>query len=436
MRQKTLTERDESSVEARACPERAERMPAAILSPTQAIRLPLQRRSASGFTLQKQRERASAFTLAELLVTVGVLVVLVFLASQLLNSAATVTTLGHKQMDVDSQSRQLLDRMAIDFAQMVKRSDVDYYLKSSSFATGAPTPAPACSPACSSVYSTGVRTLLQPGNDTIAFYSSVPGYYPSTGSQSPVSLVAYRINPQHKLERMGKGLVWNAVSTTDTPVVFMPIPLASPLPIAELPYPTPNPTSTPAWPTVADFTASPTPEPSVEVIGPQVFRFEYYYLLKGQTDPINPGTTYSPIFSDTPWDTRICSCPSPAPTPTPTAIPTATPLPVATATPPLLCCHVAPEGMQDVAAVVVVIAVIDPQTKVLVTDAQLERLNGADGSTPVLVDYVAGMTPGELLAKWRAALDLNTAGLVPQAISGIRVYERYLYLSPPTLLTP
>jgi len=419
MRQKTLTERDDSSVEARACPERAERMPAAILSPTQAIRLPLQRRSASGFTLQKQRERASAFTLAELLVTVGVLVVLVFLASQLLNSAATVTTLGHKQMDVDGQARQLLDRMAIDFAQMVKRSDVDYYLKSSAI------PPP-----------TGVRNLLQPGNDKIAFYSTVPGYYPSTGSQSPVSLVAYRINPQHKLERMGKGLVWNAVSTTDTPVVFMPIPVASPLPIAELPYPTPNPTSTPAWPTVADFTASPTPEPSVEVIGLQVFRFEYYYLLKGQTDPINPGTTYSPIFSDTPWDTRICSCPSPAPTPTPTAIPTATPLPVATATPPLLCCHVAPEGMQDVAAVVVVIAVIDPQTKVLVTDAQLARLNGADGSPPVLVDYAAGMTPGQLLAQWRAALDANTAGLVPQAISGIRVYERYLYLSPPTLLTP
>src|SRR6266511_4714019 len=128
-------------------------------------------------TAHATRKGTDGFTLAELAVTVGVLVLLVLLATQLLKSAATVTTLGHKQMDADSQTRQLMDRMAIDFAQMVKRSDVDYYLKSSA------TPPP-----------TGVRNLLQPGNDIIAFYSTVPGYYPSTGSQSPVSLVAYRIN--------------------------------------------------------------------------------------------------------------------------------------------------------------------------------------------------------------------------------------------------
>src|SRR5438105_9115095 len=213
MRQETTTNRDESHVEAAVS--------AVMLVPTQATRLPLQRfRSditdhgsrvhspphTNAFTLQKQRERAGAFTLAELLVTVGVLVLLVFFASQLLKSAATVTTLGHKQMDADSQSRQLLDRMAIDFAQMVKRSDVDYYLKSSWFASASP-------PAPSGV--TGVRTLLQPwlvtpfaGNDTIAFYSTLPGYYPSTSLQSPVSLVAYRINAQNKLERMGRGLLW------------------------------------------------------------------------------------------------------------------------------------------------------------------------------------------------------------------------------------
>src|SRR5207253_6356502 len=116
------------------------------------------------------------FTLVELLVSIGVLAILILLATQLLNGAATITTLGDKQMDADSQARQLLDRMAIDLAQMVKRSDVDYYVKSS-----------AASP---------LRSVPQPGNDQIAFYSAVPGYYPSSGAQSPVSLVAYRVyNP-------------------------------------------------------------------------------------------------------------------------------------------------------------------------------------------------------------------------------------------------
>src|SRR5215467_8529709 len=109
------------------------------------------------------RRRFAAFTLVELLVSVGVLVLLVLLATQLLNSAATITTLGHKQMDADSQARQLFDRMAIDFAQMLKRSDVDYYLKSSATAPS--------------------RRVLQPGNDQIAFYSTVPGYYPTPSYQ-------------------------------------------------------------------------------------------------------------------------------------------------------------------------------------------------------------------------------------------------------------
>jgi hypothetical protein len=365
---------------------------------------------------------AGGFTLAELLVSVGVIVLLVLLATQLLNSAATITALGHKQMDADSQTRQLLDRMAIDFAQMVKRSDVDYYVKSSA------TPPP-----------TGVRNLLQPVNDTIAFYSALPGYYPSGGSQSPMSLVAYRVNSQNKLERMGKGLLWNSSTPTSgaTPpaVVFMPVPLASLLPIAELPSPTPNPTSTPAWPEIA--LGAGTSWTDAEVIGPQVFRFEYYYLLKGQTD-LN-GTPWPPVLGDIPWDTRICACPTPIPSPTATPTPAGTPTPAPT--PPSLCCHTAPEGMQDVAAVVVDIAVIDPKSKVLLTDAQVRTLAGSliDWGTtscpgcPTQAQWQT--TPGLLQAQWRAALDGNTT-LPRPAISGIRVYERYLYLSPPTLLTP
>jgi hypothetical protein len=406
------------------------------------------------------------FSLAELLVTMGVLVLLVFLASQLLNTAATVTRLGHKQMDADSQTRQLLDRMAVDVSQMVKRADVDYYLKSSWFATASPSPSPGCIAYCSDLYSSGVRTVLQPGNDTIAFYGYVPGYYPTTGSQSPLSLVAYRVyNPSpapapcadcNKLERMGKGLVWNAVSNTDVPVVFLPIPIASPVPTPELPQPTVSPNPTPAWPVIADRNGIWLDRES-EVIGPQVFRFEYYYLLKGQTDPINTSTVWTPRFSDMPWDNRICSCPTPTPTPipSPTPSPTGTPVPPeATATPPVRCCHAAPEGMQDVAAIVVVIAVIDPTSRTLVTDAQLARLNGADGQAqgPALIDWgnttCTGCpiqtdwqtTPGLLLAQWSAALDANISpngiGLPAPARAGIRVYERVLYLPPPTLLAP
>jgi prepilin-type N-terminal cleavage/methylation domain-containing protein len=436
-------------------------------------------RRVRAFTLPKQRgpESVRGFTLVELLVTMGVLVLLVFLASQLLNTAATVTRLGHKQMDADAQTRQLLDRMEVDVAQMVKRADVDYYVKSSWFATAAPSPAPGCIAYCSNLYNpaivgSGVRTVVQRGNDTIAFYGYVPGYYPATGSQSPLSLVAYRVyNPSpapapcadcNKLERMGKGLVWNAVSNTDVPVVFLPIPIASPVPTPELPQPTVSPNPAPAWPEIANRNASWSDlvPPQSEIIGPQVFRFEYYYLLKGQTDPINTSNVYDPRFTDMPWDPRICSCPNPTPTSTPLPIATPTPIPtpigtpVPTPTPPVRCCHAAPEGMQDVAAIVVVIAVIDPTSRALVTDAQLARLNGADGQAagPVLIDWgdpSCGAnctqakwqtTPGLLLAQWTAALDANISpngiGLPPPARAGIRVYERVLYLPPPTLLAP
>jgi hypothetical protein len=361
---------------------------AAIPGQVQERRLPLQHRGAAGFTLP------------ELVVTIGVLVLLAFLATQLLKSAATVTTLGHKQMDADSQAREVLDRMAIDFAQMVKRSDVDYYVKSS-----------AAQP---------LRNVPQLGNDRIAFYATVQGYYgtvpapaPTYTTKSPVSLVGYRINADsappaafyNKMERLGRGLTWNGFSSTSwTPVVFMPIPLASSLPSPSptgtpIPGPTPTPsataTATPAWPDASSATA---PWSDSEVIGPQVFRFEYYYLLKSGT------------LSGIPWDTAA---------------------------------HIDVNGMQDVAAIVVDIAVIDPKSKVLLTNAQIGTFN-TPGNAHFLADYSSGMTPGQLRTQWQNKLNgmINPSSpdydpSLPQpAISSIRSYERYLYLSPPTLNTP
>ena len=295
------------------------------------------------------RHRKAAFTLAEVLVSVGVLVLLVLLATQLLNSAATITNLGHKQMDADSQARQLLDRMAIDFAQLVKRSDVDFWAK------GTVNPPNSAGGAMA-------------GNDQITFYSSVPGYYPSgysTGSQSPVSLVAYRINSQNQMERMGKGLVWNGVSSTDTPVVFMPIKISA------------------AFPSINSGS-----DPSSEVIGPQAFRFEYCYLLKADGS-----------LSITP-----------------------------------------PTDVSGIAAIIADIAVIDSKSKVLLSNAQIAKFSTPNDSH-FLRDYASGMTPGQLRTLWQNKLngiiDPNSpdfdSSMPRPGVSGIRLYERFFYLSPPVL---
>jgi hypothetical protein len=290
----------------------------------------------------------------ELLVSMGVLVLLVLLATSLVNSAATITTLGHKRMDADSQARQLLDRMAVDFAQMVKRNDLDF------FAKGTTSP--------NSVG--GAMT----GNDQIAFFTQLPGYYPTSStmtSRSPVSLIAYRVNSDstnaslyNKFERMAKGLVWNGASA-DIPIVFWA-------------------TISGTWSTA---TSTSTSDAAYDLVGSQVFRFEYCYLRTNGSFVITP-----PLGSSGRVD------------------------------------------LSQIAAIVVDIAVIDPKSKVLLSDTttppQITQVASQLG------DYVAGMVPGQLRANWQAALDANTIGLPRPAISGIRLYERYFYFSPPTLLTP
>jgi hypothetical protein len=284
--------------------------------------------------------------LAELLVTIGVLVVLMLLFTQLLNSAANITSLGHKQMDADSGARELLDRMAIDVTNMVKRSDVYYHLKASATATD-------CPPG---------ECGTQPGNDEMAFYSNVPGYYPSgsTGSQQgSVSLVGYRISSSattlaNKMERLGAGLVWNGVSTSNVP--------SSPVLFGTA---------------LAPWSGTYASTSTLDIVGPNVFRFEYYYLLKNGN------------VSSTPWYTGSTV-----------------------------------SGMQDVAAIVADIAVIDPRSRGMLTNAQVTTLAG------ILSDYT-GQAPGALLSTWRNAMNANTS-LPRAALSSIRLYERYLYLSPPT----
>ena len=81
-------------------------------------------------------------------------------------------------------------------------------------------------------------------------------------------------------------------------------------------------------------------------------------------------------------------------------------------------------SVKDVAAIVVAIAVIEPKSKVLLNNDQIAALAGALPDFPT----VTGHTPGQLLTAWQTALD-GITDMPRPAISGVRLYERYFYLS-------
>ncbi|HZE13849.1 MAG TPA: hypothetical protein VE086_08830, partial [Chthoniobacterales bacterium] len=230
----------------------------------------------------------------------------------------------------------LFERLSADFAQLAKRSDLDFFGKG----TAAP----------NSVGGT------MPGNDRFAFYSAVPGYHASSGSAGPISLIAYRINT-NTLERMAKGLVWNGASSTDTPVVFLPLTISS------------------AWASATNSAA----DPDYESIGPYVFRFEYYYVLKNGS------------VRAVPWDEDSG--------------------------------HLNTDGLQDVAAISICLAALDSKSRVLTSDTDLNSLS------LTLNDFSPSMNPGELLTQWQSDLDSST-GIARQALSAVRLYERTFALSP------
>jgi prepilin-type N-terminal cleavage/methylation domain-containing protein len=285
----------------------------------------------------------AGFTLAELLVAIAVMTLLMTFVAQLLNSASSLIRIDNKHMDADALASGMLDRMAVDVGQIVKRGDVSYYLKDSS------------------------SGQTQTGNDLMAFFSSVPGYESTT--PSPVSLVAYRVDSAtFGAERLGRGLLWNGASTTDTPMVFLP----QTIPIT--------------WPNAIVSTGGDT---EYESIGPGVFRFEYYYLLKSQ---IYNGNLEPAILSVDPWDTRLG--------------------------------HSSENGLSDVAAIGVAIAVVDSGSRNVVSNGQLSALAGQ------MNDFAATMQPGALESQWTSAI--AASNLPPAATSAIRVYSRMLYLSTPS----
>src|SRR5439155_576223 len=245
----------------------------------------------------------------------------------------------------------------------------------------------------------------QQGSDQLAFFSQVPGYYPSTGAQSPISLVTYRINentgagnPAYlKLERMGKGLLWNGVDNPNrqpnqsgytSPIVFLPLLIKD------------------RWPAASDGTTA-DPQSHYEIIGPGVFRFEYYYLIKnGRLD-------------DWPWDKFA-------------------------RTDQLTLTNPQSIGLTDIEAIVVAIAVIDPAARALINPASLDDLASdmADFRSAHGRGNGGTRNIGDLEADWNGVLvgdptrvppepgvintglTSNGTPVPPEAAKAIRIYSK------------
>jgi hypothetical protein len=335
------------------------------------------------------------------------------MVTQLMTSATAITRTGHKHIDTDTQARVVFDRMALDFAQMVKRTDVDYSVKG-------PATYNTHGHGNGHGWGHGLGTDQQ-GSDQIAFFSQLPGYYPpglNPGDKSPVSLVAYRVNQRNstnnpsylRLERMGKGLHWTGVNDNQTnaiatyPIVFLPQIIEQVTPW----YAAVNNGNS-----CGGGSGNNSCDPDYETIGPGVFRFEYYYLLKnGQV-------------TDIPWNRDVWGTTRQSLT-SPTNI-----------------------GLSEVEAIAVAIAVIDPASRALINAASANSLldlasDMADFRTAPGRGFGGAHRIGDMENYWKGVLfgDASyplpgvvntgqTSGGFPvprEAVKAIRIYTRYFDL--------
>jgi len=115
---------------------------------------------------------------------IAVLVLLITMVTQLVNSAGLVITAAAKHMDADNAAREVMDRMVSDLALMVKRKDLNYifYKPSGSAGTSSSTTrcffyseGPASASTTTNLSSTGAESGGYRINTTNTFFKRNPG---------------------------------------------------------------------------------------------------------------------------------------------------------------------------------------------------------------------------------------------------------------------
>jgi hypothetical protein len=349
-----------------------------------------------------------AFTLAELMISISILSCLLLLVSQLISGVSNTTAHTGKLMDSDNQARLIFAKMAEDFRAILVRPDVNYYFKS------------------------------QSGNDAFYFYSQAPGHI---ASEDPVgtsdstlnttSLVGYRVSDgvggsnRAELERLGRGLHWidgesqNGNNGRATAVQFLPFLIKDAFSnaIADAYNNSSNPNTN----------LSATDVPQWDVVGDQVFRMEFCFLLKDGT------FSSSPVVKSSTAQCNLTASTAPGSGDDLSAGYTIGSRWYDTASQVAYVCDQAttgaavwtPQGLRDVKAVVVTMALMDTKSRNTTNFTTITKAIAALGD----------FTNTSFAAKtWMASTNdvksfARSTGLTLTAASSIRVYERFFYLN-------
>jgi prepilin-type N-terminal cleavage/methylation domain-containing protein len=311
--------------------------------------------------------RSSAFTLVEVLTAVAVLSILVLIIAQMLSGASKTVSVSETHMDVEGQVRTIFATMSSDFANLLKRSDAEVIVHKMA------------------------STDSPPYNDYMFFYSETPGYFDSTVStynRSPLSVIGYRINTSYQFERFAKGLMWaDDANTTTTGPVFLTYPTSYQAIVNTSSTAQANSSSTmeTKWP--LEIPQPPTTLTNYQAIGQEIFRLEICFLL-------NDGT-----ISDTPYETSTSSTIDAS----------------------------RQNGLQDVRAVIVTVALINDADRKLVTN--MGKLVSVFPDSNIVTPTKTPTLPATTwLTEINSGHFATDAGIPLRVATEIRVYQQFFYV--------
>ncbi len=363
-------------------------------------------------TTGSPRTTCRGFTLVELIAAMSVLVILVLGVVQMLDNASSIAGSARRALENDDQARTTLDCISLDMGQIVKDVNVDTYFPSA-VTTGKPSGA-------------------------MFFYTGRQGYAAANATNlSGASLTGYRINANaastayNQLERYSATTQWDGDNTGS--MVFLTYPTTgsfAPMDITTLaPNPVVAPTST---------------NTNFHVLGEDIFRMEFCYQLKDGTYSSQPVlyTTPPPAVWNAGNTFYHASTAAPTASNGDPTYEAGSRWYDSKAERGYLCTSVkgGPSsnqavwraiGWQDVAAVVVTVATMDKDSRVLVKSRGLDLQTVAKALPTVKnTDPTVPAVTSQAAQLWLAVINGTTlSALIPQrAVAGVRVYQRYIYL--------